>query len=42
MPNKPHKFGINYMGKDETRCTKSLGEFVTLKLAELYLNEAEI
>lgn len=29
--------GIPYMGKDETRCSKSLGEFVTLKLAEPYL-----
>lgn len=29
--------GFPYIGKDETRCSKSLGEFVTLKLAEPYL-----
>ena len=28
---------IPYIGKDETRCSKSLGEFVILKLAEPYL-----
>ncbi|KAK2583959.1 hypothetical protein KPH14_006423 [Odynerus spinipes] len=29
--------GFPYMGKDETRCSNSLGQFVTLKLAEPYL-----
>ena len=29
--------GFPCMGKDETRCSNSLGQFVTLKLAEPYL-----
>ncbi|CAK9801722.1 hypothetical protein ANTPLA_LOCUS2920 [Anthophora plagiata] len=33
--------GFPYMGKDETRCSKSLGEFVTLKLAEPYLQRGK-
>ena len=31
--------GFPYMGKDENRCSISLGEFVTLKLAEPYLQQ---
>ena len=29
--------GFPYMGKDKTQCSKSLREFVTLKLAKPYL-----